>query len=194
MATYTVRAGGTVSPGTIKKFSLPVFTVPSGETFYRFKITLSGGHYTQYGLRNDSAKIGFDTWSKDTDSLHWSSGGHPLVWMTGSTSGSVTVEVTFETKADEKHTITCAVSPSGSGTLTASKTSAKQGTMITLTPVPATGYKFKNYTWPASISTYANNSFEMPNQNVTITAVFAQGQAAMTWTGLQAAIDAAVSK
>jgi len=172
MGTYTVHAGGTISRSSIKTFTMPAFTVPSGETFYRFKITISGGDYEGFGLRNDSADIGWNNWSTKKDKLHWSNGGQAKVWVWSASNRSVTINVTFETKADAKHTITCAVSPSGSGTLTASKTSAKQGTTITLTPAPATGYKLGSYTWPSSVTTHSGNTFEMPNSNVTITANF----------------------
>lgn len=71
------------------------------------------------------------------------------------------------------HSITCNVS-GGGGTLTANKSSAAQGTTVTLTPTPNTGYKLNGYTVSPSSVTISNNKFTMPAQNVTVTATFSK--------------------
>lgn len=62
------------------------------------------------------------------------------------------------------------------GTVTASQTTAKAGTEVTLTAAPATGYKFgswsvTNATTSAAI-TVTNNKFTMPAANVNVSATF----------------------
>ena len=69
--------------------------------------------------------------------------------------------------------ITCKVATSGTGTLSASPTSAAQGTQVTLSPSPATGYQFSSYSSSPSVS-ISSNKFTMPDSAVTITATFAK--------------------
>lgn len=173
MATYTVTAGGTVTGGTIRLYTLPAFTVPSGQEFVRFKITIPGADrsYTGWGLRYDSQSIGFDTWSTNTTALHWTNGGQAQVWLFSSTTRAATVVVTFETQTITNYTITTQVS-GGHGTLKANKTTAAAGTVITLTPTPSTGYALNKYTSSPSV-TISSNKFTMPASNITITATFA---------------------
>lgn len=70
-----------------------------------------------------------------------------------------------------QYTITRAVSPSGTGTLTASASKAYYGNTITLTPTPATGYKLSSYTTSPTL-TISSNKFTMPAKNVSVTANF----------------------
>ena len=172
MAEYSVNAGGTISGGTIKLYTMPAWSVPSGQQFKRFKITISGAdrNYTGWGLRNDSIHIGFNTWSTDTTNLHWTNGGQAQIWVYSSTTRSCMLVLTFETETITTYTITTAVS-GGHGTLTANKSTAAAGTQITLTPTPNTGYELKQYTTSPSTS-ISSNKFTMPAANITITAQF----------------------
>lgn len=172
MPTYTVTKGKSVTSGSVALFTLPAFTVPAGEEFKSFKITIPGADksYTGYRLYYDSANIGFNTSSTDTASLHWTNGGTSSVWLTSSTSKSVTVVVTFTTKTITSYTITTQVS-GGNGTLTANKSTAAAGDTITLTPSPNVGYELASLTNNRSV-TITNNKFTMPANNITVTATF----------------------
>ena len=83
-------------------------------------------------------------------------------------AADVQVSVTFEKIS---YTVSKTVTPSGSGTVSLSKTSATIGDEITVTATPATGYKLKSIvTSPAR--TVTNNKFTMPAGNVTVTVTF----------------------
>ena len=69
------------------------------------------------------------------------------------------------------YAITTAVSPSGGGSVTSSVNSATMGTVVTLTPTPATGYQFSGWSSSPAV-TITNNKFTMPASAVTITATF----------------------
>lgn len=182
MATYSVTKGKSVTSGSVALFTLPAFTVPTGEQFKSFKITIPGADksYTGYRLYYDSANIGFNTDSTDTASLHWTNGGTSSVWLTSSTSKSMTVVVTFTTKTISNYTITTQVS-GGNGTLTANKSTAAAGTTITLTPSPNVGYELASLTNNRSV-TISNNKFTMPANNITVTATFQKKSYAISKT------------
>lgn len=88
---------------------------------------------------------------------------------------AVTVAATFELIPPTNYTITVN-QPAAGGTIAASVASAPEGTEITLTPTPATGYELS--TWSvkngdADVTVMANK-FTMPAGNVTVTATFAK--------------------
>ena len=58
----------------------------------------------------------------------------------------------------------------GNGTASANTTAAVKGETVTLTATPDTGYHFKE--WQSSDVTVSNNTFTMPEQNVTVKAAF----------------------
>ena len=82
-------------------------------------------------------------------------------------AGNVTVTANFTMVS---YTVTAAVSPSGGGTLTLSKSSATMGDTVTLTANASTGYKFSKYTTTGG--TISGNTLTMPAGNVTVTANF----------------------
>lgn len=104
MATYSVNAAKTITGGETALFTMPSFSVPSGETFKRLKITIVGGDYTGYTLRGDSANYNWNTWSTDTEHVHWN-GGTSKVWVSSGTTRSVRVQITFETEVAERHKV-----------------------------------------------------------------------------------------
>jgi hypothetical protein len=71
----------------------------------------------------------------------------------------------------DAYTITTKVSPTGAGTLTASKASAAAGETITLSRTDATGYWFSWYKTSPTV-TISSGSFTMPAGNITITAMY----------------------
>lgn len=60
----------------------------------------------------------------------------------------------------------------GNGTAFASQTSAPEGTLITLTAVPNSGYHFDRWEVVSGDITITNNTFTMPARDVTVKAVF----------------------
>ena len=87
-----------------------------------------------------------------------------------------TVYKLIEDEADDTdYTITIDSEHISHGTVTASASTAKSGTEITLTPTPDSGYKFS--TWDVKDTgnnsvTVTNNKFTMPSSNVTVRASF----------------------
>ena len=81
----------------------------------------------------------------------------------------------MELRAQPSYTVTVE-SGITSGSVTASVTSAKAGQTVTLTAVPASGYQFSGWTVTTASGTavtVTNNSFTMPDSDVTVRAVFA---------------------
>lgn len=79
-------------------------------------------------------------------------------------------ELKFAAAASDTYTVT--VTSGGNGTASASHTSAAEGTTITLTANPSTGYHFEKWEVTSGNVTITNNKFTMPAGNVTITAHF----------------------
>lgn len=82
------------------------------------------------------------------------------------TSDAATLTVT----AIPTYSIT--VETDGNGTAFASPTSAPEGTTITLTAVPNSGYHFDRFEVVSGDITITNNTFTMPARDVTVKAVF----------------------
>ncbi|MFQ6832704.1 S-layer homology domain-containing protein [Butyricicoccus pullicaecorum] len=82
------------------------------------------------------------------------------------TSNAATLTVT----AIPTYSIT--VETDGNGTAFASQTSAPEGTLITLTAVPNSGYHFDRFEVVSGNITITNNTFTMPAEPVTVKAVF----------------------
>ena len=69
------------------------------------------------------------------------------------------------------YTVSGSVSPSGSGSISLSKTTANIGDTITITATPGTGWRLVSLTTNPS-RTITNNKFTMPAGNVAVTATF----------------------
>lgn len=104
-------------------------------------------------------------------------GGDPVdIKATGSftmPAKAVAVNATFELIPPSNYTITVN-QPAAGGTIAASATSATEGTEITLTPTPATGYELGAWTVMKGSEAVpvADNKFSMPAGDVTVTATF----------------------
>ena len=99
-------------------------------------------------------------------------------WSFTMPSSNVTVSCTF---SKVNYTVTTAVSPSGSGTLTSNKSTANYGDTVTLTPSASTGYQFSSWTkTPNNLSINSSNQFTMPAQNVSVTANFVKTNYSVT--------------
>jgi len=146
------------------------------ETAYdNFSITCGTNGYGTLTASAGSAQSGTTvTLTATPNSGYYLTGysSSPAVTITNNSfvmpSSAVTITANF---ARLSYTITKAVSPSGSGTLSSSVNSAGIGDTITLTPVAATGYQFSSYSTSPAL-TITNNKFTMPASNVTVTANF----------------------
>jgi hypothetical protein len=83
---------------------------------------------------------------------------------------AVTVKAIFEPLPIDYYSIK--VQNDGHGTAYASLSSAAMGTEITLTAVPASGYKFKEWQVLGGSITITSDKFIMQTQNVTVEAIF----------------------
>ena len=102
---YTVSEGATVGAGTDRTFTMPEFSVPSGEKLKRLKIGRAGTGETSYcRLRGNAQSVlgqnGFDVWTTDKTAVSWTDGGTAKVKVhnTGTQGYSWRISVTFETE------------------------------------------------------------------------------------------------
>lgn len=169
-------ANQTISANSYKNIQTQeAMTIPSSERFKRYKITNVGGGYVSYTpivRYGTTTSMAYDTWYTDTSWINWSNGNKATGRFYNSSGKAISqavdgLGIVFETVSI--YNVTCAVSPSGSGTLTANYAKAASGDTVTLTVTPAEGYEFIGYT---SSVTITNNTFTMPASAVTITANF----------------------
>lgn len=183
MGTYSSSLGHTVGAGANYTYTLPAITIPASERFLRCKIQKLGSYLGNCRLRGNAQTVlgqdGFDTWTTNVTAISWSNGGQPkvIVHNTGSTGYSWRINVIIETELIPDFTITC--SSGTGGTMTANKTKASAGTVITLTPTPKTGYKLNKITSSPTV-TISNNKFTMPASNITLTASWTKVNYAIT--------------
>lgn len=92
---------------------------------------------------------------------------------TGSDTGNYEKEtvVVSITRSDQTY-YTITVTAGQGGTASSSALSAPEGTLITLTATPDEGYTFSG--WTSSDVTISDDSFTMPDKDVTVTAKFAE--------------------
>ena len=88
--------------------------------------------------------------------------------------GDVTIKAVFEKEEtpDPEPTHKVTIGESENGTVTADKEDAKAGDTVTLTPTPDEGYEFKGWEVEPDNVVITDNSFVMPDGDVTIKAVF----------------------
>ena len=87
--------------------------------------------------------------------------------------GSDTKELSITITKDAPAEYTVTVTTEGSGTASASHAKAVAGTEITLTAMPDTGYRFKEWEIISGGVAITNNKFTMPDGNVEVKAIFA---------------------
>ncbi len=104
--------------------------------------------------------------------------GNPITEISADATGDTTVYAKWNTNI-MMYNITTSVSPAGTGTVTATPTTAVEGTVVALTATPATGYTFNGWsvTWvnngvEEEILVNDDNTFEMPAGNVMVNAIF----------------------
>lgn len=174
---YTRTSGGlTVLAGTEHVFTTAAFSVPTGEQFVRMKVIDPNTSTTNIQLRGDAQTVfggakAYDVWKSSVSAI-WTDGNGVKIKVvnSGSARVSMRISVVIETEDIPKYSITC--NSSGNGTLTASRTEAREGQLVTLTATPASGYVLSHYTTSPALTIGSNNKFTMPGSNVTVTAVF----------------------
>lgn len=177
MGTYSSSLGHTVGAGLDYTYEMPAITIPASERFVRCMITNVSTLGASYcSLRGNAQSVlgsrGFDIWTTNPTAISWTNGGQPKVKVHngGSQGYSWRLQVIIETEVIPDFTITC--SSGTGGTLTASKTKASAGTVITLTPKAKSGYELNTLTASPSVSISSAYKFTMPAANITITATW----------------------
>ncbi len=83
-------------------------------------------------------------------------------------ASNVTVTANY---THNEYAITGTPSPAAGGSITLGKTKAYYNDAVTVSATPATGYRFVRWQTSPSV-TIANGKFNMPNENISVTAVF----------------------
>lgn len=141
---------------------------------------VEGTHYTVSGLVSGDALSG-------AAAMEYQSGGAAAVPDT-TAAGTYDIAISGLTAPSDKYdsvvfvpgTLTVApqvphavtVQDDGNGTASASSAAATEGTEITLTATPSTGYHFKEWQVVSGAVTIAENKFTMPGSAVTVKAIF----------------------
>lgn len=178
MADHTYTKSKTMAASTpYVKVTFDSFSVPAGEVLTG--VTLSCTN-TNWGVKDTNNQFNL-AWNSPygptglSSVIGWSGSGSASVYVGGAMGASATVSINFKTSDMTRYAITC--NTTGSGTLTASPTTAYYGQQVTLTPTPGTGYQFSSYTASVSIS---SNKFFMPNNATTVTANFTKKSYSIT--------------
>ncbi len=93
-----------------------------------------------------------------------------------------TVTLTVDNTPPQPTTYTVEVQTEGDGTASASPTSATAGTTINLIATANSGYHFKEWQVISGGVTISGDSFTMPDENVTVKAVFEQDSTPLQYT------------
>ncbi len=158
------EGGGAGIEGEITVSGEAILSVAGGAPYNVYgagaAIGTSGGYHNTYG-----SEI-----VPDTSGLY--STGRIIYYPAGTTLSDITegTAQSTSTTVGSLHAIT--VNTSGNGSASASVTHAASGTDIALTANPGNGYSFKEWQVSTNNVTITNNSFTMPDEAVTVTAVF----------------------
>ena len=151
--------------------------------------TVTAGETAEFSVTATGENLSYQ-WQKITDN------GSSWMVITGETNASYTIATTTTYMNDTQYrcvvsnsagsvesnaatltvtaipTYTITVQTDGHGTASASSTTAKAGEQITLTATPNSGYRFARWEVVSGDITITNNTFTMPEENVTIKAIF----------------------
>jgi hypothetical protein len=147
--------------GCAKKYTLTTNVSPAGGGF----VTPSGGEYDDGTVVTLVA-----TPASGYDFAYWSgsvSGTNPAVTLAMDENKSV---IAFFEAIPEEYTLTVNVSPAGAGSVSPSGGQFVEGTVVTLTATPASGYDF-DYWGGAASGSSPTTSITM-NSNASVTAYF----------------------
>lgn len=98
------------------------------------------------------------------------------------TYGKITITINTSTAT---YTVSKAVDPVDSGSVTLGSTSAASGASVSISATPASGYTFSNWTTTGGTITNASSAsttLKMPSKNVTVTAHFEEQSQKSTFT------------
>ena len=179
---YSTAAYATIKSGRYLLYkvtnmkSLKVYGKNNKTTIYLdiFIYTKSGDDYTKVEEIKYTTDNNVHVWenSEELDPAETY-----YVYITGvGNSNSQVYEVAFERNVT-KHTLSSAVSPVSSGTVTLGATSVGEGSSTTITATPNTGYSFVNWTVTGTGATVADataasTTFTMGTADATVTANF----------------------
>ncbi|MCR5327687.1 MAG: DUF6273 domain-containing protein [Saccharofermentans sp.] len=93
-------------------------------------------------------------------------------WDTDPSTATISADTTFTYTFDAVPTYTVTVTNDGNGTATADVSSGAEGTEVTLTATPNTGYQFKEWQVVSGGVTITDNKFTIGTSDVTVKAVF----------------------
>ena len=166
-------------------YNAPVAGTYSVQAFYRSgstsnKLAWSGDHIAE-GSVEAGASAATETKTVTFDLTITEAGAGTLKFTAPDTKSPQLdkLEITL-TKA--AYSVT--VNPATGGTATANPTTAAAGDMVTLTATPDTGYHFKEWQVEGNAVKITDNTFAMPEGNVTITPVFeahSYGEPTFSW-------------
>lgn len=192
-STYIGVTSGKIQVGSNKKPQTSAWTIQTAISNFGAGKKITGVSITAYTTKTtatydisvggSSVSSGSLTTSSNTysaTSLNVTS-GNIVVTMTGS-SGSAAmylsnISVTYEDASGTTHTLSSAVSPAASGTVSLSATSVAQGSTATATATPATHYVFDHWSISGTGSTLSSTTanpttITMGTANTTVTAYF----------------------
>ena len=151
-------------------------TLPGGTvgTPYHHQLQANGGGFILWELFSGALPKGL-TLKQTTGEISGTPTAEGTATFTvkaTNSAGSNTKElsITITKAAPTEHTVT--VTTEGNGTASASHAKAAAGTTITLTAEPNTGYHFKEWEVISGGVTITNDTFLMPEGDVTIEAIF----------------------
>lgn len=178
--TYTKTKGGSISGnGSTKTYTTGAFTISASEQFSAMQVRTNN---STPQLRGSALNYfgGLNIWKTTTPpSAVWSNGNGANIQFVNSSSSTVSMTVTVHWVTSDKSTYTVSCDVSGSGTLTCSPSNTYWGNTITLSPSAATGWQLSSYSSNPSV-TISNNTFTLPQSNVTVTANFTRRNYTLT--------------
>lgn len=170
---WSATKGGTNEPAYyttgsgLRVYNGGTFTVSSTKIIASITLTFSGTGYT------------FST-SNTTTPQTVSPNANSYTWNVSRTCRLQKVEVTYASGGTTPTTYTVTVANNiENGTVSASHTSATEGTEVTLTSTPDDGYEFGSWNVTDASSnaiTVTDNKFKMPASDVTVSATFSKIQ------------------
>lgn len=153
------------------------FTPASGVTILSVVITAASDGYAN-ALKNASWNNATGSSSGSTATIIPINGALAFDGTLSTQTGMTSVVVYYKGAPSSASAKAITITPPSNGTLVASASSAKEGTIITLTPTPASGYSLISLSvtddvTSASIPVSAKYQFAMPANAVTVAATFA---------------------
>ena len=178
--TITLEYEYGLSNGQTFLFDMGAYSIPSGGTYSRHKITCdktsSADWPVSWGNEYNFNQYYWGNWYSDESKLHHGSyPGHAVIWVKNQSGGwnNIKVTLTIEYTYTDSYAIT--VNYGTGGTASANMNSASPGTTVTVTSSPSTGYTANTPTATGiSFTSLGGNkwSFTMPSSAVTVNCTF----------------------